>query len=62
MHSLLFAKEHLEIPLNKGEVRESLIILEKIGLYKGIFKCLGSDGMVIHYLYLNLNLSKYRQV
>ncbi len=36
----------MEVPLNKGEVRESLIILEKIGLYKGLFRCLSSDGQV----------------
>ena len=35
-HSLFFRKEHLEVPLNKGEKRESLVILEKVGLYSGL--------------------------
>jgi hypothetical protein len=29
---LFFKKEHLDVPENKGEKRESLVILEKVGL------------------------------
>lgn len=29
---LFFKKEHLEVPDNKGEKRESLVILEKVGM------------------------------
>lgn len=43
---LLFRKEHLALPTNKGEKRESLIILEKVGLYPGLLKCLGSEAEV----------------
>lgn len=43
--SLLFRKEHLDLPLNQGEKRESLIILEKVGLYEGLLKSLGTDGL-----------------
>lgn len=41
--SLFFRKEHLEVPLNKGEKRESLVILEKVGLYDGLLKSLSTD-------------------
>jgi hypothetical protein len=43
---LLFRKEHLALPTNKGEKRESLIILEKVGLYQGLLKCLGTESEV----------------
>jgi len=43
--SLLFRKEHLEVPLNQGEKRESLIILEKVGHYEGLLKSLGTEAM-----------------
>jgi hypothetical protein len=45
-YSLLFRKEHLELPLNEGEKRESLIILEKIDLMEGLLKKLGTEAMV----------------
>jgi hypothetical protein len=44
--SLFFKKEHLEVPLNQGEKRESLIILEKVGLYEGLIKKIVTDGQV----------------
>lgn len=43
--SLLFRKEHLEVPLNLGEKRESLVILEKVGLYEGLLKSLGTEAL-----------------
>jgi len=42
---LFFRKEHLEVPLNKGEKRESLVILEKVGLYQGLLKSLSTDAL-----------------
>jgi hypothetical protein len=45
-YSLLFRKEHLELPLNIGEKRESLIILEKIGLISGLLRSLSTDAQV----------------
>jgi hypothetical protein len=42
--SLFFKKEHLEVPLNQGEKRESLVILEKVGLYDGLLKKIVTDG------------------
>lgn len=49
-NSLLFRKEHLAVPLNQGEKRESLIILEKIGLYDGLLKSLSTENLVSHQL------------
>ena len=46
MSSLFFRKEHLEAPLNHGEKRESLIILEKVKLVEGLLRKLGTDGQV----------------
>lgn len=42
----MFRKEHIEVPLNQGEKRESLIILEKIGLYTGLLQSLGTEAQV----------------
>jgi hypothetical protein len=42
---LFFRKEHLEVPLNLGEKRESLVILEKVGLYEGLLKSLGTEAL-----------------
>lgn len=53
-NSLLFRKEHLAVPLNQGEKRESLIILEKMALYDGLLKSLSTESLVSHPL---LNLS-----
>ena len=36
----------MDVPLNLGEKRESLIILEKIGLCEGLVKSLGTDMTV----------------
>jgi hypothetical protein len=44
--SLLFRKEHIELPVNDGEKRESLIILEKVGLIEGLLKKLGTEALV----------------
>ena len=35
-NSLFFRNDHLELPENKGEKRESLVILEKVGLTEGL--------------------------
>jgi len=43
---LFFKKEHRDVPDNEGEKRESLIILEKVGMKEGLFRCLGTDGEV----------------
>lgn len=45
-YSLFFRKEHLELPLNKGEKRESLIILEKVKLVEGLLRKLGTEAAV----------------
>lgn len=50
-YSLFFRKEHLEVPLNQGEKRESLVILEKVGLYEGLLKKVGTEGLVSHPLF-----------
>lgn len=42
-YSLLFRKEHLDLPENRGEKRESLVILEKVGNNSGLLKSLGTD-------------------
>jgi len=43
--SLFFRKEHMQVPENKGEKRESLIVLEKVGLYAGLLHSLGTDAL-----------------
>lgn len=45
-YSLFFRKEHIEKPENEGEKRESLIILEKVGLYEGLLNKLCTEKMV----------------
>jgi hypothetical protein len=43
---LFFLEEHMELPKNAGEKRESLIILEKVGLYEGLLASLSTDQLV----------------
>jgi hypothetical protein len=43
---LLFRKEHLDLPENRGEKRESLVIFEKVGNKEGLLKSLGTEGEV----------------
>jgi hypothetical protein len=43
---LFFRKEHLELPENKGEKRESLVILEKVGNKEGLLKSLVTESDV----------------
>jgi hypothetical protein len=45
---LFFLKEHLDISDNKGEQRESLRILRKVGMYEGLISMIGSDPFVIY--------------
>ena len=40
---LFFKQEHLDVFDNKGEYRESLRILEKVGSYKGLMNLISSD-------------------
>ena len=40
---LFFQREHMLPPSNEGEKRESLVILEKVGMVKGLLKCLGTE-------------------
>jgi hypothetical protein len=40
---LFFKNEHRNIPDNQGEKRESLVILEKVGMKDGLIKCLGTE-------------------
>jgi hypothetical protein len=54
VRSLFFRKDHLQVPDNEGEKRESLVILEKVGMYEGLLKCLGTEGDVS---FLNRSLS-----
>jgi hypothetical protein len=42
---LFFLEEHMELPKNAGEKRESLIILEKVGLYEGLLASLNTDSL-----------------
>jgi hypothetical protein len=49
---LLFRKEHLDLPENRGEKRESLVIFEKVGNKEGLLKSLGTEGDV-RYKFLN---------
>jgi hypothetical protein len=44
--SIIFEKENIEKPDNLGEKRESLIILEKLGMYEGLFYKLNTQKMV----------------
>jgi hypothetical protein len=54
---LFFLEEHMELPKNAGEKRESLIILEKVGLYEGLLASLNTDSLVSHFLaFVILNL------
>jgi hypothetical protein len=39
-------KEHLDLPENKGEKRESLVILEKVGQIEGLLESLGTEANV----------------
>lgn len=41
---LFFRREHIEKPQNKGEVRECLKVLEKVGNYKGLIEKLATDA------------------
>lgn len=43
---LLFEREHLRMPDNLGEKRESLVILEKVGLTKGLLESIATDPNV----------------
>ena len=62
-YSLLFRKEHLEVPLNQGEKRESLVILEKVGLVEGLLKSLGTEALVtIFFILIVLTYSFIRLV
>jgi len=36
----------MKVPDNQGEKRESLIILEKVGMQEGLLKCLATDQEV----------------
>jgi len=51
---LFFKKEHLNASDNKGEIRESIIILQKVGGYARLAHLIGSDlevrlfGKVMH--------------
>ena len=49
---LFFRKEHLDISENKGETRESLRILKKVGMYDGLLKLIESDPLVRAYMIL----------
>ena len=46
MSRLFFTREHMEKPANKGEVRESLKILQKVGGYDGLLSLVASDKEV----------------
>lgn len=47
MFSLFFKKDHIQIPDNKGEKRESLVILEKVGMCEGLLKSIVTEADVI---------------
>lgn len=49
--ALFFKKEHLDASENKGEIRESLRILQKVGGYKGLLSLISTDGEV-NYIYI----------
>ena len=41
--ALFFKQEHLETSENRGETRESLTILQKVGGYEGLASLISSD-------------------
>jgi hypothetical protein len=41
---LMFRKEHIQVPDNVGEKRESLVILEKVGMQEGLLKSLVTEA------------------
>ncbi len=45
---LMFRKEHIQVPDNVGEKRESLVILEKVGMQEGLLKSLVTEADVSH--------------
>ena len=46
LHRLFFRREHIAVTGNIGEKRESLNILEKVGLYDGLFDKICTDKKV----------------